>query len=216
MTRGVGEGSRMSSWRLLQLLVQSAAQQTKSHTAMPPCIHVSHMHTTQVRRGALVLDPYVGTGSILVAAAARGAVTIGSDIDVRVLRMGAARRAAAAGSGGHDVPDVWSNFDQYGLQRPAGLVRMDVARGPLRPRLQEVRLQLQQLHMHQLHHICTQLQLAAAWTVQGPAANLHTHTHASTALLPVRMCVPFCTQYFISCYISCCISCFAAWDSVGV
>jgi tRNA (guanine10-N2)-methyltransferase len=42
----------------------------------------------QVDRSSLVLDPYVGTGSILIAAAARGAHTMGCDIDVRVLKHG--------------------------------------------------------------------------------------------------------------------------------
>ncbi len=42
----------------------------------------------QVQRGSLVLDPFVGTGSMLVAAAAVGAVTVGADIDMRVIRLG--------------------------------------------------------------------------------------------------------------------------------
>lgn len=37
-----------------------------------------------VHRGAFVLDPFVGTGSILIAAAHFGAVTMGADIDIRV------------------------------------------------------------------------------------------------------------------------------------
>lgn len=39
-----------------------------------------------VRKGSVVLDPFVGTGSILVACANFGAVCFGTDIDVRVLR----------------------------------------------------------------------------------------------------------------------------------
>ena len=42
----------------------------------------------QVKRGHLVFDPFVGTGSILVAAAHFGAQTIGADIDIRVVRDG--------------------------------------------------------------------------------------------------------------------------------
>ena len=57
----------------------------------------SNAHTTstqitrspQVGRGSLVFDPFVGTGSILVAAAHRGARTLGTDIDMRVLKLGA-------------------------------------------------------------------------------------------------------------------------------
>lgn len=43
---------------------------------------------TQVKRGDLVFDPFAGTGSILIAAAHLGAYTLGSDIDIRVLRDG--------------------------------------------------------------------------------------------------------------------------------
>jgi tRNA (guanine10-N2)-methyltransferase len=41
-----------------------------------------------VRRGGLVLDPFVGTGSILVPAAHLGALTMGTDIDIRVIKIG--------------------------------------------------------------------------------------------------------------------------------
>lgn len=46
------------------------------------------MWLPQVRRGMLVWDPFVGTGSILVAAAHLGAQTFGSDIDIRVIKWG--------------------------------------------------------------------------------------------------------------------------------
>lgn len=47
----------------------------------------SHLRNQgKVRRGSLVMDPFVGTGSILVSAAHRGAVTLGMDIDIRVSR----------------------------------------------------------------------------------------------------------------------------------
>lgn len=44
---------------------------------------------SQVGRGSFVLDPFVGTGSVLVPAAHRGALTLGTDIDIRVIRLGA-------------------------------------------------------------------------------------------------------------------------------
>jgi tRNA (guanine10-N2)-methyltransferase len=47
------------------------------------CIMCNHGH---VRPGSLVLDPFAGTGSILVAAASYGARVLGCDIDLRVLR----------------------------------------------------------------------------------------------------------------------------------
>ncbi len=58
-----------------------------------------------MRRGCFVYDPFVGTGSLLVAAAALGAMTLGADLDVRVVRDGkrggdgqARRRPTARGA----------------------------------------------------------------------------------------------------------------------
>ena len=36
-------------------------------------------------------DPFVGTGSLLVGAAALGAATLGADMDIRVVREGELR-----------------------------------------------------------------------------------------------------------------------------
>jgi tRNA (guanine10-N2)-methyltransferase len=52
-----------------------------------------------VRKGSVVLDPFVGTGSILVACANFGAFCFGTDIDTRVLR-------------GKGDSNIFSNFDQ--------------------------------------------------------------------------------------------------------
>ncbi|KAL5787677.1 hypothetical protein ACOSP7_004626 [Xanthoceras sorbifolium] len=80
-----------------------------------------------VKPGKLVYDPFVGTGSILVAAAHFGAITMGADIDIRVVRDGR----------GPDC-NVWSNFKQYGLPAPVGLLRADNNLPPWRPALKEV------------------------------------------------------------------------------
>ncbi|KAM3692421.1 hypothetical protein ACB094_08G085400 [Castanea mollissima] len=77
--------------------------------------------------GKLVYDPFVGTGSILVAAAHFGAMTMGADIDIRVVRDGR----------GPDC-NVWSNFKQYGLPMPVGLLRADNNLPPWRPGLKEI------------------------------------------------------------------------------
>lgn len=68
----------------------------------------------QVRAGHTVFDPFVGTGSILLTCALRGAYCFGTDIDIRVLR----------GKSAH--VNIWTNFKQYGLPRPE-LVRSDNA-----------------------------------------------------------------------------------------
>jgi tRNA (guanine10-N2)-methyltransferase len=74
-----------------------------------------------VKPGSLVLDPFCGTGSILVSCARLGAHVVGSDLSLTVLR------------GKADGRDVTSNFDQYGLPRPLGIVRGDVLNAPFRP-----------------------------------------------------------------------------------
>lgn len=76
--------------------------------------------------GKLVYDPFVGTGSILIAAAHFGAMTMGADIDIRVVRDGR----------GPDC-NVWSNFKQYGLPMPISLLRADNNLPPWRPGLKE-------------------------------------------------------------------------------
>ncbi|KAF8068156.1 Tr1 [Scenedesmus sp. PABB004] len=116
--------------------VQSYALNKRAYigpTSMDTELAFLMANMAQVRRGQLVCDPYVGTASVLLAAAARGAHTLGCDIDVRVIKLG----KPAPGRGGGRV-DVWSNFDQYGLPRPVGLVRLDVHRHPFRAGLTEV------------------------------------------------------------------------------
>ena len=83
------------------------------------------------RPGALVFDPFVGTGSILLAAALRGALTMGTDIDVKVLREGKpdvhnGRKRS------DDRVTVWSNFADAGLTPPLALLRADLAAPPFR------------------------------------------------------------------------------------
>jgi len=68
----------------------------------------------RVRKSSLAFDPFVGTGSILLACALRGAACVGTDIDIRVLR------------GKGEGENVFANFRQYGLPRPE-LVRSDNA-----------------------------------------------------------------------------------------
>jgi tRNA (guanine10-N2)-methyltransferase len=68
----------------------------------------------QVEKGNFVMDPFVGTGSILLSSAIRGAYCMGTDIDLRVLR------------GRSKEENVCSNFAQLGLPRPE-LVRSDNA-----------------------------------------------------------------------------------------
>lgn len=90
-----------------------------------------------VRRGDLVIDPFVGTGSVLVPCATHGAVCYGTDIDIRVLLgtgVGVSGKPVdpPVSSQGQDAArvNVVSNFKQYGLPLPE-LVRGDNSRSPL-------------------------------------------------------------------------------------
>ena len=56
--------------------------------ATPPPRLPASPPAAQVARGGLVLDPFVGTGSTLVPAAHLGALTLGADIDFRVIKIG--------------------------------------------------------------------------------------------------------------------------------
>ena len=67
-----------------------------------------------VTKGSFCFDPFVGTGSILLSCALRGAYCFGTDIDIRILR------------GDNKATSLKSNFDQYNLPRP-DLVRSDNA-----------------------------------------------------------------------------------------
>lgn len=67
-----------------------------------------------VKEGHLVLDPFCGTGGIMVACKARGAHVVGGDINILTLR--------GKGKGA----DIEANFQQYALQGPLGLLRADV------------------------------------------------------------------------------------------
>ncbi len=70
------------------------------------------------RDSALVLDPFVGTGSLLLAAAHFGSFVMGNDIDMRVLK-------------GEPKRNIYSNFDQFGLtDRLISLFASDQARSP--------------------------------------------------------------------------------------
>lgn len=66
----------------------------------------------QVQAGTIAFDPFVGTGSILLSCALRGAYCIGTDIDIRVL----------LGKGQDE--NIVANFRQFELPRPE-LIRSD-------------------------------------------------------------------------------------------
>ena len=82
-------------------------------TSMDHELSLIMANVARVRPGSFVIDPFVGTGSVLVACAQFGAVCMGTDIDFRILK-------------GKGEKTTMSNFAQYGLPMPE-LVRSDNA-----------------------------------------------------------------------------------------
>ena len=99
-------------------------------TSMDPELSFMMCAMGGVRRSSLMLDPFVGTGSVMVAAAELGAYTIGTDIDIRVIKLGKKDKK------GHHV-NIWSNFRDYQLPPPLGLLRADLHLPPFRSNLEE-------------------------------------------------------------------------------
>lgn len=85
-----------------------------SNTSMIPWLTAVMSNLGFVKSGDIVYDPFVGSGSLLVAAAKYGAYTLGSDIDYKLLHgeRKPSRRYAVQRD-----PDesVYANFQQYGL-----------------------------------------------------------------------------------------------------
>lgn len=76
------------------------------------------------------MDPFVGTGSILVAAAHFKSLCFGTEIDYRVIRgKGVGRKNPNCDvASKYDTVNVYSNFDQYGFSHPE-ILRMDCTNG---------------------------------------------------------------------------------------
>lgn len=114
LMRVVGEGQRR--------LVQDYSLKGRPYlgpTSMDTNLAFLMANQALARPGAAVLDPFVGTGSVLVAAAHFGALCFGADIDWRIL----------LGKGGRTLFD---NFSAYGLPRPE-VLRWDLAHLPITP-----------------------------------------------------------------------------------
>uniref|UniRef100_A0A6B2L2W8 tRNA (guanine(10)-N(2))-methyltransferase n=1 Tax=Arcella intermedia TaxID=1963864 RepID=A0A6B2L2W8_9EUKA len=86
-------------------------------TSMDAELSLISANQARVRAGSLMVDPFVGTGSFLVACAHFGAVTVGGDIDIRVLR---------GKTEDGETKNINSNFQQYELQPfLLDLIRLD-------------------------------------------------------------------------------------------
>ena len=82
----------------------------------------------QVKEGQMVIDPFVGTGSLLIPPSIYKAICFGCDLDVRVLRgysVGYTRKSEEDKTPEKRKGDIFSNFDDYNLERPQ-IIRQDI------------------------------------------------------------------------------------------
>ncbi|GFE55590.1 hypothetical protein BaOVIS_029940 [Babesia ovis] len=77
-----------------------------------------------VKKGSVILDPFVGSAGSLIAATHLGAVCFGSDIDMRVLRGWSMAHHNRNLPPSDMAKDAYSNFRFYGLAVP-DLIRFD-------------------------------------------------------------------------------------------
>eukprot|EP00210_Caulerpa_lentillifera_P001200 g1156.t1 len=83
----------------------------------------------KVKQGSLVMDPFVGTGSILVAASYHGALSFGCDIDVKILKQTKLNKRK-------EQCTIFDNFTYYNVPQPTTLFISDIYRSPFRAALE--------------------------------------------------------------------------------
>ena len=82
----------------------------------------------QIKEGQLVIDPFVGTGSLLIPPSYFKAQCFGCDLDVRVLRgysVGYTRKNENDKTPQKMQGNIFSNFDDYDFPRPQ-IIRQDI------------------------------------------------------------------------------------------
>jgi tRNA (guanine10-N2)-methyltransferase len=108
-------------------------------TSMDAEMSLLMANMVRARPGGVVLDPFCGTGSLLIGAAHYGALTMGLDIDIRVIKHGKSANVPKGKDSkfGETAKDgstvnVWTNFQQYNLTPPVALIRGDLHALPTR------------------------------------------------------------------------------------
>ncbi|KAK5650812.1 hypothetical protein RI129_001841 [Pyrocoelia pectoralis] len=85
------------------------------NTSMDPQLSLLMANQAQVKLGDLVLDPFVGSGSLLVAVAYFGGYVVGSDIDYLMLH-GKSRPSRIKQKKREENESIKANMEQYSLQ----------------------------------------------------------------------------------------------------
>ncbi|XP_076279499.1 tRNA (guanine(10)-N(2))-methyltransferase TRMT11 isoform X2 [Lasioglossum baleicum] len=97
-------------------LIQKLSLKTRKfigNTSMDPQLSLIMANQAQVQKGDIVLDPFVGTGSLLVAASHFGGYTLGTDIDFLMLH-GRTRPSRKLQKIREKDESVAANMRQYG------------------------------------------------------------------------------------------------------
>lgn len=103
-----------------------------ANTSMDPMLSLITANCAKVRPNDLVFDPFVGSGSLLIAAAHKGARVIGADIDWLLLH-GKSRPSRKGQTERSENENVRANFRQYEMERNyIDVMVSDVTRCPLR------------------------------------------------------------------------------------
>ncbi|XP_012344663.1 tRNA (guanine(10)-N2)-methyltransferase homolog isoform X1 [Apis florea] len=97
-------------------LIQKLSLKTRKfigNTSMDPQLSLIMANQAQVQKGDIVLDPFVGTGSLLVAASHFGGYTLGTDIDFLMLHGRTRPSRISQKTRGKDE-NIATNMSQYG------------------------------------------------------------------------------------------------------
>ncbi|XP_011634259.1 tRNA (guanine(10)-N2)-methyltransferase homolog [Pogonomyrmex barbatus] len=98
-------------------LIQKLALKTRKfigNTSMDPQLSLIMANQAQVQNGDLVFDPFVGTGSLLIAASHFGGYTFGTDIDFLMLH-GRTRPTRISQKTREKDESIATNMRQYGM-----------------------------------------------------------------------------------------------------
>ncbi|XP_025264263.1 tRNA (guanine(10)-N2)-methyltransferase homolog isoform X1 [Camponotus floridanus] len=84
------------------------------NTSMDPQLSLIMANQAQIRKGDLIFDPFVGTGSLLIAASQFGGYTFGTDIDFLMLH-GRTRPTRISQKIREKDESIAANMHQYGM-----------------------------------------------------------------------------------------------------
>lgn len=102
-----------------------------ANTSMDPMLSLISANAAKVGQNDIVYDPFVGSGSLLVAAAYKGAYVLGADIDWKLLH-GKSRPSRFGQKRRDEGENVRANMLQYDLSnRYLDIMVSDITRSPL-------------------------------------------------------------------------------------